>query len=171
MILVFWMLSFKPAFSLSPFTFIKRFFSSSSLSAIKVVLSAYLSGRRIGLKSRIFPFIPQLPWAWEATARNEMYIWVKVGPLGRENTRVGHRTHVKWKHQGRRTWTPHGSRHTQEALLCSGKVLVFYSQGNVSHDLMQKYKECMLLYWHFATWAEHLVEMGNRGAELDHTVN
>ena len=32
MILVFWMLSFKPAFSLSSFTFIKRFFSSSSLT-------------------------------------------------------------------------------------------------------------------------------------------
>ena len=33
MILVFWMLSFKPTFSLSSFTFIKRLFSSSSLSA------------------------------------------------------------------------------------------------------------------------------------------
>ena len=32
MILVFWILSFKPAFSLSCFTFIKRLFSSSSLS-------------------------------------------------------------------------------------------------------------------------------------------
>ena len=42
MILVFWMLSFKPAFSLSSFTFIKRLFSSSSLSAIKLVSSAYL---------------------------------------------------------------------------------------------------------------------------------
>ena len=42
MILVFWMLSFKPAFSLSPLTVIKRLFSSSSLSAIKVVLFAYL---------------------------------------------------------------------------------------------------------------------------------
>ena len=31
MIFVFWMLSFKPAFSLSSFTFIKRLFSSSSL--------------------------------------------------------------------------------------------------------------------------------------------
>ena len=41
MIFVFWMLSFKPAFSLSSFTFIKRVFSSSSLSAIKVVSSAY----------------------------------------------------------------------------------------------------------------------------------
>ena len=39
---VFWMLSFKPAFSLSSFIFIKRLFSSSSLSAIRVVSSAYL---------------------------------------------------------------------------------------------------------------------------------
>ena len=36
------MLSFKTAFSLSSFTFIKRLFSSSSLSAIKVVSYAYL---------------------------------------------------------------------------------------------------------------------------------
>ena len=35
MILVFWMLSFKPTFSLSSFTFVKRLFSSSSLSSIK----------------------------------------------------------------------------------------------------------------------------------------
>ena len=40
MILVFWMLSFKPTFSLSTFT--KRLLSSSSLSAIRVVSSAYL---------------------------------------------------------------------------------------------------------------------------------
>ena len=37
MISVFWMLNFKPTFSLSSFTFIKRLFSSSSLSAIRVV--------------------------------------------------------------------------------------------------------------------------------------
>ena len=42
MIFVFWMLSFKPTFSLSTFTFIKRLFSSSSLSAIRMVSSAYL---------------------------------------------------------------------------------------------------------------------------------
>ena len=40
-VLVFWMLSFKPTFSLPSFTFIKRLFSSS-LSAITVVSSAYL---------------------------------------------------------------------------------------------------------------------------------
>ena len=42
MIFVFWMLSFKPAFPLYSFTFIKRLFSSSSLSVIKVVSSTYL---------------------------------------------------------------------------------------------------------------------------------
>ena len=42
MIFVFWMLSFKPIFSISFFTFIKRLFSSSSLSAIRVVSFAYL---------------------------------------------------------------------------------------------------------------------------------
>ena len=46
MISVFWMFSFKPAFSLiiihSSFTLIKRLVSSSSLSSIKVVSSGYL---------------------------------------------------------------------------------------------------------------------------------
>ena len=51
MILVFWMLSFKPAFPLSSFTFSKRLFGSSSLSAIRVVSSAY---RRLLI---IFPTI------------------------------------------------------------------------------------------------------------------
>ena len=42
MILVFWMLSFKPTYSLSTFTFFKRLFISSSLSAIRVSSCAYL---------------------------------------------------------------------------------------------------------------------------------
>ena len=42
MILVFWMLSFKPTLSLSSFTYIRRLFSSSSLSPTRVVSSAYL---------------------------------------------------------------------------------------------------------------------------------
>ena len=41
-IVVFLMLSFKPTFSLSSFTFIKRLFSYSSHSALRIVLSAYL---------------------------------------------------------------------------------------------------------------------------------
>ena len=50
-ILVFWMLIFKPTFSLSSFTFIKRLFSSSLLSAIRVVSSAYL---------RLWIFLPAI---------------------------------------------------------------------------------------------------------------
>ena len=42
MILVFWILSIKPGFSLSSFTFIKRLFSFSLLSTIRVVSSAYI---------------------------------------------------------------------------------------------------------------------------------
>ena len=41
-IFVFWMLSFKSAFPLSTFNFIKRFFSFSSFSALRVVSSSYL---------------------------------------------------------------------------------------------------------------------------------
>ena len=51
MIFVFWMLSFKPTFSLSTVTFIKKHFSSSSLSAIRVVSSAYL---------RLLRFLPPI---------------------------------------------------------------------------------------------------------------
>ena len=51
MILVFWMLSFKPTFSLSSFTFIEKLFSSSSPSAIRVVSSVYL---------RLLIFLPEI---------------------------------------------------------------------------------------------------------------
>ena len=59
MIFIFWMLSFKPAFSLSYFTFIKRLFTSSSLSAIMVLSSAYL---------RLLIFLPAIliPACWES---------------------------------------------------------------------------------------------------------
>ena len=53
MMLVFRMLSFNPAFSLSSFTLIKRLFSPSSLSVIRVVSSAYL---RLLIPSRQFWF-------------------------------------------------------------------------------------------------------------------
>ena len=51
MIFVFLMLSFKPTFSLSTLTLIKRLFSSSSLSAIRVVSFAYL---------RLLIFLPEI---------------------------------------------------------------------------------------------------------------
>ena len=50
MILVFLMLNFKPTFSLSSLTFIKRLFSST-LSAVRMVSSAYL---------RLLIFLPEI---------------------------------------------------------------------------------------------------------------
>ena len=62
MIFIFWMLSFKPAFSLSFFIFIKRLFSSS-LSAVRVVSSAYLR-LLIFLPAILIPACPSSSLAW-----------------------------------------------------------------------------------------------------------
>ena len=61
MVFVFWMWSFKPTFSLSSFTFIKRLFSSSLLSAIRVVSSAYLR-LLIFLQAILIPACFIQPW-------------------------------------------------------------------------------------------------------------
>ena len=67
MIFVLWMLGFKPTFSLSYFTFIKRLFSSS-LSAIMVVSSAYL-------KLLIFLLAILIPaWASSSPTFHMIYI-------------------------------------------------------------------------------------------------
>ena len=57
MILVFWILSFKPAFSLSSFILIKRLFRSSSLSSIRVISSAYFfsSVQLLSLSDSLWP--------------------------------------------------------------------------------------------------------------------
>ena len=76
MIFVFWMFSFKLTFSLSSFTFIKRLFSSSSLSAIRVVSSAYL---------RILVLIPEIlipPWASSSLALHMIYSEYKLNKQG-----------------------------------------------------------------------------------------
>ena len=76
MILVFWMLSFKPTFALSSCTFFKRLFSSSSLSAIRVVSSAYL---------RLLIFLPAiliLGYASSSPAFLMMYSAYKINKQG-----------------------------------------------------------------------------------------
>ena len=69
------MLSFKPAFSLSFFIFIKSLFSSSSLSAIRVVSSAYL---------KLLIFLAILIPAYESfsLALGVMYSAYKLNKLG-----------------------------------------------------------------------------------------
>ena len=83
MLLVFWMLSFKPTFPLSSFTFIKRLFSSSSLSAIRVVSSAYLR-LLMFLPAILIPacassspaFLMKVPW----TSRRSNQSILKISP-------------------------------------------------------------------------------------------
>ena len=62
MILDFWKLSFKPAFSLSSFILIKRLFSSSSFTAIRVVSFAYMEKARAPHSSTL---AWKLPWVEE----------------------------------------------------------------------------------------------------------
>ena len=75
MILVFWMLSFKPTFSLSPFIFIKRLFSSL-LSAVSVVWNGpghwsslcFVSPDKLILSVEmfIFPLEPTIASMWKS---------------------------------------------------------------------------------------------------------
>ena len=76
MIFIFWVLSFKPAFSLSSFTFIKKLFSSSLLSAIRVVSSVYL-GLLIFLMAILIP-----AWASSSPAFHMMYSAYKLNKQG-----------------------------------------------------------------------------------------
>ena len=79
MIFIFLMLSFKPASSPSSFTFIKRLFSSFSLSAIRVVSSAYL---------RLVRFLPGIlipAYAWSSPQFLMMYSAYKLNKQG-DNT-------------------------------------------------------------------------------------
>ena len=98
MILVFWMLSFKPVFSLSSFTFIKRFCSSSSPSVKRVVSSVYLVVQWLGFW--VFTAMAQVhPWKgngdptnhgmakkWTQNKTKRMSPDVAKSPLGNKTT-------------------------------------------------------------------------------------
>ena len=76
MILVFWMLCLRSAFPLSSFTFIKGFFTSSSLPAITLVSSAYL---------RLLVFLPAIlipAYASSSPAFRMMYSAYKLNKQG-----------------------------------------------------------------------------------------
>ena len=97
MIFVFWMLSFKPAFSISSFTFIKRLFSSSFLSAIRVVSYAYL---------RLLIFIPVIlipPCASSYPAFHTMYSVYKLNKQG-DNIQPWHTPFPIWNRPLLHVW-------------------------------------------------------------------
>ena len=80
-ILVFQMLSFKPTFSLSFFTFIKRLYSSSSLSAIRVVSSAYL---------RLLIFLPAILIPAYASSSPEFLMMYSAYKLNKQGDNIQH---------------------------------------------------------------------------------
>ena len=89
MILVFWMLSLKPTFSLSSFTFIKRLFSSSLLSVRMVVSSAYL-------RLSIFLLAVLIPaWASSSPAFLMMHSAYKLNKQG-DNIQPWHTAFPIW---------------------------------------------------------------------------
>ena len=87
-ILVFWMLSFKSAFSLSSFTFIETIFSSS-LSASEVISSVYL---------RLLIFLPAIliaPYDLSSLAFHVMYSAWKLNKQG-DNIQPWHTPFPIW---------------------------------------------------------------------------
>ena len=79
MVLVFWMLSFKPTFSFSSFTFIKRLYSSSLLSAIRVVSSVYL---------RLLIFLPAVLIPVCASSRPAFHMMYSVYKLNKQGDSI-----------------------------------------------------------------------------------
>ena len=79
MIFVFWMLSFKPTFSVSSFTFIKRLFSSSLLSAIRLVSSAYL---------RLLIFLPAILIPAYASSSPEFLMMYSAYKLNKQGDNI-----------------------------------------------------------------------------------
>ena len=79
LILVFWLLSYKPAFSLSSFTLHKRLFSSSSIFVIRVVSSAYL---------RLLVCLPAILIAACASSSPSLYIMYSAYELNKQGNNI-----------------------------------------------------------------------------------
>ena len=79
MILGFWMLSFKPTFSLSSLTLIKRLFHSSSISVIRVVSSAYL---------RLLIFLPAILIPAYASSSLEFHMIFSAYKLNKQGDNI-----------------------------------------------------------------------------------
>jgi len=92
-IFVFWMFSVKPAFSVSSLTFIKRLFSSSSLSATRVVSSEYL-------RLSIFPPATLIPaYASSSLVFLMMYSAYKLNKQG-DNIQLWRTSFPIWNQSG-----------------------------------------------------------------------
>ena len=146
MILVFWMLNFKPTFSLSSFTFIKRLFSSSSLSAIRVVSPAYL-------RLLIFLLALLIPaCASSRPAFHMMYSAYKLNKQG-DNIQPWHTPFPIWN---------------QSIVPCL--VLTIASWPAYRSHRRQMHKILRELSFHFIAWSPRGQESGVIGLTFHHKV-
>ena len=150
------MLSFRPTFSLSSFTFIKRLFSSPSLSAIRVVSSAYL-------KLLIF-LSPRDPTETET----ELCLSVSCGGTGQKWTargsgcsRLGYGItslgggHHEPHHRAARTYTGLGNRHlegTKRALCTSTQEKGAVTLQETDPDLPVSVQESLAGVFRVGRW-------------------
>ena len=85
------MLSFQPAFSVSSFTFIKRFFSSSSLYAIRVVSSTTFVINKLYRPAKEY---------YSAINKNEVLtnaaIWINFENITLSERNLTQRSHIVW---------------------------------------------------------------------------
>ena len=116
MILVFWMLGFKTTFSLSSLIFMKRLFSSSSFSVIRVVSSVYLrlllflSGNHDSSLCFIQPAFRMIHSAYKLTKQGDnIQPWKRkwsrsvVSDSVRPHRRLPTRLHCPWDSPGKNT--------------------------------------------------------------------
>ena len=82
-ILVFWMLSFKSAFSLSSFTVIKRLFSSSSLLVIRMVYHLHIWGYWYFSQQSLFQLVSHSAWHFSWST---LYMCFPDNSVGKEST-------------------------------------------------------------------------------------
>ena len=140
MILVFWMLSLKPTFSLSSFTFLKRLFSSSPLSTIKVVSSAYL---------RLLIFLP-------ATLVSSL--WFIHPSISCEDSRIWHAA----VHGVTKSWTWLSDWNKMKWK--QWQILFSCLQNHLDSDCSHEIK------WHFLLWRKAMENLDSVIKSRDITV-
>ena len=166
----FLMLSFKAAFSLSSFTFIKRLFNSSSLSAIRVVSFAYLRllifccccwvASVVSNSVRPHRWQPmRLPHTWDFPGKN-------TGVGCHCLLRIDTQTHTKWNLIDISCVYQNQLKTDDRS---KGKNLKLWTLTRISKIIKTEIK-CMLKMW--SNWTSHtlLMRMWNSVTTLENSL-
>ena len=157
MILVFWVLTSKPTFSLSSFTFIKRLFSSTLHSAISVVSSAYL-------RLLIFPSAILIPaWSSSSQAFHVMYSAYKLNKQS-DNLQPWHTPFPIWDQSTVpcpvltvASWPAYRFLRRQGKVVWYSHLSKSFPQFVVIHTV-KDFSVVIEVEWHYlcSTWCRHI---------------